>query len=384
MMVLGSLLASVNQFSSALHDPSSSKFDLPTTCDPFLLPGFLAQLPSGLTTYRTYDSSCNVKGFLSALLAALRSSPYYTTALPPSQLVSQEALQSKMRNKTVIMIGDETDHFLLQHFCTLVGQSVVPVDHDHPWGEALTKVPKEHAIKITDHNSFINTDPGKNALAHYCHIPEFDFLLLATYHMGGDIGDIFQGLPAWSAPGLFEYRMEDLYIPLVNSMAQSHPSSLNLPPPRSHPWPDVVILSSSFWDLARFASEDSSMMRSLVEDLSEHRLFSWRSRYVDMLTGIQNAWKDSKVAWRSLHAPPDAEQTTLEWWTGTQTDNTKTVSVDTLKKYLSDSIRSCCFVQDDVSNDTKGGELFYKEQHSVDIHGITLNIMVWLRWRRLK
>lgn len=325
MMITASLLASFGPFTGIIRN--SSKSEQVTICDPFLLPGFFAQLPSGLATYRTYDSSCNVQGYLPALLAALRSSPYHTTALPPSQLVSKEAIQSKVTNKTVIMIGDETDHFLVQHFCTLVGQSVVAIDRHHPWGESLIKVPKEHAIKITDHNSYVSTDPGQKALAHYCHIPDFDFLLVSTYHLGGDIGDTFQGLPAWTAPGLFENRMEDLYVPLINSMAQKQTSFPNLPPARSHPWPDAVILSSSFWDLARFASEDSTMMRSLVEDLSEHRLFSWRSRYVDMLTGIQNAWKDSKVGWRSLPAPPDAEQTTLEWWTGAQTDDTKTVSM---------------------------------------------------------
>lgn len=214
----------------------------------------------------------------------------------------------------------------MDHFCSLVGRTTEFVDQRHPWGEAWTKVPEEHR-KVYSSNSIANGNPGDKALAHYCYIPEYDFLLTSVYHQGTDLTDTFVTAKRWTAPTLFEHRVADLYVRYLQDLATPHPAAPSIPPPRLHPYPDLTIFSSSFWDLARFAQEDSMQMRSLVDDVSEHRLLNWRGRSVDMLQSIQAAWKDTRLAWRSLHVPGDIEIATVEWWTGAEQEGTNVSEV---------------------------------------------------------
>jgi hypothetical protein len=286
-------------------------------CDPFSLSGYISKLPSGLSTYRTYDPSCPVIGLLPTLLSLLPTSPYHATAVAPTQSHSRAELIDKISNKTVLLIGDSIDEVLVDHFCTLIGRTTEFVDQRHPWGEAWTKVPEEHR-KIYGSNSIAKGNPGDTILAHYCYLPEYDFLLTSVYHYGTDLADTFLTSPQWTAPTFFENRVKDLYVPYMRDLATAHPASPSIPPPRIHPYPDLTIFSSSFWDLARFAQEDSMQMRSLVDDLSEHRLFKWRGRSVDMFQSIREVWKETRLGWRSFHYPGDTEIATVEWFTGAE------------------------------------------------------------------
>lgn len=293
-----------------------SKTAASLACNPFALPGFISQLPSGLSTFRTFDQSCPVPGLLPTLLSLLPTSPYHALAVAPTDSHSRSDVTDRIANKTVLMIGDTVDEALVNHFCTLIGRTTEVVDQRHPWGVAWTLVPEAH--RTSSSNNIISSDPGDKALAHYCYMPEYDFLLTSVYHLGTDVDDTFRKSPGFTAPTLFELRVEDIYSRYMKDLASAHPAAPSIPPSRRHSYPDLTILSSTFWDLARFAQEDSLQMRSLVEDVSEHRLLMWRGRSVDMLHSIQSAWKDTKLGWRSLHAPGDTEKATLEWYTGTQ------------------------------------------------------------------
>jgi hypothetical protein len=209
----------------------------------------------------------------------------------------------------VLLIGDSVDEAFVEHFCTLTGHTKEAVDQRHPWGSAWTTVPKEHGS---------TTAVGDKALAHYCYLPEYDFLLTSIYHLGTDVADTFKGSPAWTAPTLFENRVEDLFVRYMKDLSAAHSAAPSIPPPRSKSEPDLAIFSTSFWDLARYAQEDTLQMRSLVDDVSEQRLMEWRGRSVDMLQSLRSVWRDTRLAWRSLHAPGDTETATVEWWTGAE------------------------------------------------------------------
>jgi hypothetical protein len=252
-----------------------------------------------------------VPGLLPTLLSLLPTSPYHAVAVPTIHAHAGADLKERIGNKTVLLIGDSVDEAFVEHFCTLTGHTKETVDQRHPWGSAWKILPKEHEVGLS-------SNPGDKALAHYCYVPEYDFLLTSVYHLGTDIQDTFHGSPAWTAPTLFEHRVEDVFVRFMKALATAHPAAPSIPAPRSKAYPDLAIMSSSFWDLARFAQEDTLQMRSLVEDVSEQRLLEWRGRSVDMLQSLQSAWKDTKLAWRSLHAPGDTEMATVEWWTGAE------------------------------------------------------------------
>lgn len=306
----------------------SPRSDDAEKCNPFSLPGFISQLPSGLSTYRTFDQSCAVPGLLPTLLTLLPSSPYHTVSVPTAH--SSIDVKALVSNKTVLLVGDSVDEAFVEHFCTLTGHAFEAVDQRHPWGTAWTKVPEEHR-KIVASDTMASSNPGDKALAHYCYIPEYDFLLTSVYHLGTDTRDTFYGKPTWTTPTLFEHRVDDIITQYIKDLSIAHLVAPSIPPPRLQPQPDLIIFSSSFWDLARYAQEDSMQMRSLVDDVSEQRLLEWRGRSVDMLQSIQSAWKDSKLAWRSLHAPGDTEKATVEWWTGTE--DATTVSEEELEEH---------------------------------------------------
>ncbi|PWN89145.1 hypothetical protein FA10DRAFT_267741 [Acaromyces ingoldii] len=288
-------------FSTSPHGSSSSR------CNPFLQPGFVAPLPSGLSTYHTFDPSCAAPLLLPTLLSHLPSSPYAKSSIPPKQAIDPTLLASGLSNKTVVLIGDRVDQALVEHFCSLAGHVVDRVDARHPWAERLAP------------GSFSEESP----LAHYCYVPEYDFFLTSVYHYGADQSFFFRGKPAWSATSTFEERVEKVIVPYLETTTKSFPASPTLPPPRTTAAaraPALVVLSSSFWDLAKFAQQDIDNLHSLVQDLDEERLLQWRSRHVDMLASLHRTFPRSQLAWRSLHAPASSERATVEWWTGTQKD----------------------------------------------------------------
>lgn len=244
---------------------------------------------------------------LPTLLSHLPSSPYVKSSIPPKQAIDPTLLASGLSNKTVVLIGDRVDQALVEHFCSLAGHIVDRVDARHPWAERLAP------------GSFSEESP----LAHYCYVPEYDFFLTSVYHYGADQSFFFRGKPAWSATSTFEERVEKVIVPYLETTTKSFPASPTLPPPRTTAAaraPALVVLSSSFWDLAKFAQQDIDNLHSLVQDLDEERLLQWRSRHVDMLASLHRSFPKSLLAWRSLHAPASSERATVEWWTGTQKD----------------------------------------------------------------
>lgn len=141
------------------------------------------------------------------------------------------------------------------------------------------------------------------------------------YHYGIDETDAWSKIGAlYHAPGKFEDRVAKLYTPFFEAMSDKVHASSSLPLQRVRPQPDLIVFSSSFWDLARWAQQDIDSGKSAVSDLDETRLLEWRGRNVDMLNTLSQSSVGGKgsvpILWRSIHYPAENTAATVEWFTG--------------------------------------------------------------------
>ena len=98
-------------------------------------------------------------------------------------------------------------------------------------------------------------------------------------------------------------------------MATPLPYNVQMPLARSSK-PDLVVFSSSLWDLAAWAMEDVSTYQTITTgDLSDNRLQWWRSRSVDMIEELRQQLGPSvPLAWRSTHVPMTKVNDTVQWF----------------------------------------------------------------------
>lgn len=292
-------------------------------CDPFSLPGWVDWSigTNDLPAWRTFDPACATSNLLGTLISTLniqqpdpsKIAPHATHSLPTNAAVQELSLF--VQNRTVLMIGDhQVDTALVAHFCSLTGHTIQAVDKHHPWGNSLNLVPPKHGFT-----------PVKNKapLAHYCYLPEYDFLLTSVYSYGADMSDSWRGEEMYNAPGLFEDRVTDLFQPYMKDMASTSHTSPALPLPRSRAEPDLIVFNSGLWDLARWARFDIDTGVGLLENLSEERIMWWRSRMVDMLSSVRNAWRRTRIVWRDTAYPLASEASTVEAFLGIEGDQRK-------------------------------------------------------------
>lgn len=286
-------------------------------CDPFSLPGWVDWSigTNDLPAWRTFDPACSTTNLLGTLISTLnihekdpsKIAPHAVHKLPVESS-NVEELNSFLRNRTVLMIGDhQVDQSLVSHFCALTGHEVKTVDKSHPWGSSLNTVPPKHGFTPIKNNA---------PLAHYCYLPEYDFLLTSVYSYGADTSDTWRNEDLYNAPGLFEDRVTDLFRPYLRDMASSSLTSPNLPLPRGKSEPDLIIFNSGLWDLARWARIDIDTGVGLLENLSEERIMWWRSRMVDMLNSLRTTWRKTRIVWRDTSYPLASEASTVEAFLG--------------------------------------------------------------------
>lgn len=293
-------------------------------CDPFSLPGWVDWSigRNELPAWRTFDHSCSTTNLFGTLLSTLDFAGKDPNSIAPhavhklaSAASSVEELDAFLTNRTVLMIGDHQVEFtLVTHFCTLTGHTVQAVDRSHPWGSSLDLVPPKHGF-----TPLKNTFP----LAHYCYLPEYDFLLTSVYSYGADTSETWRGEELYNAPGLFEDRVTDLYKPYMRDMASKSLTSPNLPLPRKQAEPDLILFNSGMWDLARWARLDIDGGVGLLENLSEQRVMWWRSRMVDMLNSLRKAFRHTRIVWRDTAYMLASEASTVEAFLGIEREQRK-------------------------------------------------------------
>ncbi|KAL9939617.1 hypothetical protein V8E36_001434 [Tilletia maclaganii] len=303
------------------------------SCNPFAMPGYVVSGSEPIAIWQPFETSCPRSRFLPSIRAALgRSSSTSEGGAAP--LLTNAQLDGVIGNRSVLILGDAVDIGLVSHFCELVqGTKLTKVDKDHPWGDALNHVPAKHVWPETSPTKLTGASKAREALdaslAQYCYVPHFDLLVSVVPTYGADHSDTFHETKGYHSPGRYEYRLEDLVVPYLKEAAKPS-TTFNthaLPVPRKHFTPDLVIVSSTFYDLARFALEDISSKGTLTSDLSEKRILDWRGRHVEMLaeTNRQLAIHSGKaggssLVWRNLHFPSQGldgnSAATVEWFLG--------------------------------------------------------------------
>lgn len=325
-----SLFCSVTPFGfssggSVASGPRRGFYTTPSgRCDPFSLPGWVDWSigTNDLPAWRTFDPACSTSNLLGILISTLniqqkepsKISPHAVHALSADDSSVQE-LSAFFSNRTVLMIGDhQVDQSLVSHFCALTGHTMQAVDKSHPWGNSLNSVPPKHGFTPIKNNA---------PLAHYCYLPEYDFLLTSVYSYGADMSDSWRGEDLYNAPGLFEDRVTDLFQPYLRDMASAQHTSPALPLPRSKAEPDLILFNSGLWDLARWARYDIDTGVGLLENLSEERIMWWRSRMVDMLGSVRKAFQRTRIVWRNTAYPLASEASTVEKFLGIEGERRK-------------------------------------------------------------
>lgn len=270
-------------------------------CNVFEKPGFLSHEP--YPVWKAFDASCTSPTLLPDLLAVSAGSQVGPAAHLRSPVVSPQAqieLQRTLRNRTVLIVGDAVDRMMVADLCNMLGQRSVSVDASHLWGSALKSVP-----------GGFGHDASNALLADYCYVPSYDALFTSFYHYGADTSDIWRSQSQYFPPGPFEARTASLLKPYLEAM--SSPKFVpNLPPARRST-PDLVVFSSSLWDLAMWAMKDASKGVQPTSDLSATVLAWWRGRMVDMIENLRTYVGSAPIVWRSAHyAQPRAEDS-VEW-----------------------------------------------------------------------
>lgn len=310
--------------SSSSSGPRRGYLSTPSgRCDPFSLPGWVDWSigTNDLPAWRTFDPACSTSNLLGMLISTLniqqadpsKIAPHAAHTLPSSSSV--EELSMFFKNRTVLMIGDhQVDQSLVSHFCSLTGHTIQTVDKSHVWGKSLNSVPPKHGLTPIKNNA---------PLAHYCYLPEYDFLLTSVYSYGADMSDAWRNEDIYNAPGLFEHRVTDLFEPYMRHLSSSLATSPALPLPREKAEPDLIVFNSGLWDLARWARQDIDTGVGLLENLSEERIMWWRSRMIDMLGSVRKAWQNTRIVWRNTAYPLASEASTVEAFLGIEGEQRK-------------------------------------------------------------
>lgn len=285
---------------SAPYAPALASMGSRANCNPYALPGFVSHEP--YPAWQTYDPECSAPTLLPDLLSLTPGAKMGTAASLRSQSVSKEAQDAVVRavkNRTVVLVGDAVDRTLIQDLCGMFHESPVTVDAQHPWGSSL----KFAAVKA-----------GKPAssdalLADYCYLPEFSTLFTSFYHYGADTDELWRNQLQYSPPGRFEDRLTELLQPYLKAMATQSVQGVRARSSR----PDLVVFSSSLWDLAAWAMDDDREHLDATGDLSQERLKWWRTRQVDMLEELRKQLGPNvPIAWRSAHIPTTTSSDTVE------------------------------------------------------------------------
>ncbi|CED85030.1 PC-Esterase [Phaffia rhodozyma] len=270
-----------------------------TKCTPYHTYGQLtanADIPE-LNRFHPFQDDCKAP----QLMRALRS----LAGIEPSQGVKQDGWQGENINwakgKTVLMIGDSVVRNQLEHFCSFM--NVTPQYHQFPSSGNLHKRASKQA-----------------SLPHTCYIPQIDFLLISAFHFGVDEDNFWREKDQFNPPGLFEDRVDAVFLPLVQSIDTLVPMAKPHSGKNSRRSIDLIEVSSGMWDLARFASRDIVEGRSTITDFDRDQLLWFKSRIGRMIQKVVEAFPSSKVVWRGIHYPSD-KNAKIDWFMGWNWDD---------------------------------------------------------------
>lgn len=302
---MAALLSSFLPVANFNYSPTFASPRASRRCNAYTEPGFVAN--THYPKWKTFDPACDASEVLPDLLRLVPSAANGVAASQRSLSVSdakRAELERTLSNRTILLVGDAVDRSMVQGLCVMLGQQSVAVDARHAWGQALNQVP------LSEFEDGVRRDPGDELLADYCYEPTFDLFVTSFYHYGIDTNNVWRKQASFYPPGLFESRVNMLLGPYLNEIKSNVSPML----PRARAGVDLAVFSSSFWDLAAWATEDAERGVSASSGLGEKRLTTWRSRAVDMIEALRTQIGSARLAWRSAHIPASGVRGTTAWF----------------------------------------------------------------------
>lgn len=209
----------------------------------------------------------------------------------------------------------------MENFCGLMGQEYEVVRKNHKLSPRAGVVrPPSKSTQAVEKPARLaaRSRVSKDAsLPRICYIPSLDFMvslspsllrrigtdvrillqLVSVFHFGIDQEDYFRekGMPQYSSPGMFEHRLSDIIQPLIDNLRKSGRTTA----------PDYVEVSSSSFDLARFALQDIANSKDTETVLSPERVTYYRHRVGQVFEKVRKAFPAATKTWRTLAYPQD-------------------------------------------------------------------------------
>ncbi|KAG0149729.1 hypothetical protein CROQUDRAFT_59013 [Cronartium quercuum f. sp. fusiforme G11] len=303
---------------------------IPERCNPFNQRGYLHynQTDYGDNTWRPYRKDCPPSNLFAQLKEDLLVNPNLVEDGPFKWL----------ENRTVVLIGDSIDRWHLFDFCTMLSEAPgstedsqiflpnppaetffigadsplsPPPWHFHP--DDPLEPPEDWPAH--EHELFRKRAPiweaGKinanTTRPRVCRIPKYGFTAVNLFTWGLDPkegGRLYANSSGYYPPAEYTSRVENVLVPLLTNLAE-HFDSPNIVQP------DLIEMSSGFWDLRQWSEEDfkaigrepDSWSPLAFTDLDEKRLDWWTSRMMRAVKMVSNTFPevDTPILWRSLH-----------------------------------------------------------------------------------
>ncbi|KAG0152111.1 hypothetical protein CROQUDRAFT_85824 [Cronartium quercuum f. sp. fusiforme G11] len=307
----------------------------PSRCNPFEQLGYLhVNLTDPADNiWRPYNEECPASALFGTLLNTLHGS---------KPLNGDKDDLSWMRNRTVAMIGDSVDRYIVLAFCKLIGSIEDPIQtHEKPADLSAAPLTPRY-IKVSARSALlpptyyydgknISTPPDewpKDRIHDFvrdaqlridtardtsgpqaCYLPTHDFMIVQTSSYGLNPprgGELFWPHDSMDPPYKMVDRFEHLLKPTLANLARHfrRPSTIN---------PDIVQVISGFWDLKAWSLEDfqavneqpNEKSNTPFSDLSPTRLMRWQKELVITLRGLAKAFPDPsiRILWRTYSRP---------------------------------------------------------------------------------
>ena len=239
---------------------------LPTSCDPFLEPGYLS-----------VDRNHTKGNFWTPFDPQCQRSPHFL----------QDVLDRKplpwLKGRTVLLVGDAVERNNLEFFCELVNSTDIRTT---PLREAHSVLRPGNTIK----------EASDLTRPKVCRVEEYDFEIISFFHYGMNDKDIWKDKEIYTPPGLLEQRM-----PILWDLLYYHDRN-----------PDIVLLASGIpctipptniglWDLAGWVKEDAYNGLPVSVSIEPERLERWIVRAKNFVDRVEVCYPNALLLWRTLH-----------------------------------------------------------------------------------
>ncbi|KZO93833.1 hypothetical protein CALVIDRAFT_529306 [Calocera viscosa TUFC12733] len=256
------------------------------------------------------------------LMRALRESlNIRSSGLQPYPPSLSDELLPFLHNRTVLLVGDSVTRNTVQQFCELLGKESIKIERGHTW-DLFDQIPQEWIpAEWAERENWEDwlRDKENMSRPRVCYIPEWDFAIVSIFHWGMDDTDYWRTKDQYNPPGLLEQRMQVIAIPLLERLALPETEGGLAPHARSAV-PDLIEISSTLWDVAKWARDDLDAHEMTITDLSSERLEWWRQRVAAVVREAKDIWPTSTLVWKSSHWPSDGSAK-IDWFMGWSWDN---------------------------------------------------------------